>query len=210
MKWGYRLPAALLALVAGVAHAEVRADAPVPAVLADFYADTRSLSGSFEQRVLSSEGRELEHRSGRFALSRPGRFRWDYQQPYEQLIVSDGERLWIWDPDLEQASVRPADAELDNTPAALLSESAFPAQAFSFEAATGDATVVLRPRDPASGFEWVRIQFGDGMPQRLSLRDGLGQTTEIALHELQQNPALPPGMFEFTPPPQADVIGARP
>lgn len=207
MKWVRRLPAMLLALVAGIAHA----DAQMPSVLADFYAGTRSLSGSFEQRVLSSEGRELEHRSGHFALSRPGRFRWDYRQPYEQLIVSDGERLWIWDPDLEQASVRPADAELGNTPAALLSESHFPAQDFSFEPGGDDASVViLRPLDPASGFEWVRIEFAGGMPQRLALRDGLGQTTEIELQRLEQNPPLERTLFEFEPPPQADVIGVRP
>ena len=206
MKWLCRLFAILPALAAGIAHS----DTPVPRLLADFYAETRSLSGTFEQRVLSSQGRELEHRSGRFALSRPGRFRWDYQQPYEQLIVSNGERLWIWDPDLEQASVRPVDAELGTTPVALLSESSFPAEDFSFEPGPDNASVILHPRDAASGFEWVRIEFADGMPQRLSLRDGLGQTTEIELQQLEQNPSLQSGTFEFEPPPQADVIGVRP
>jgi len=171
----------------------------------------RTLSATFAQTLRNSEGQPTEHASGTLALSRPDRFRWDYRAPYLQTIVADGERLWLYDSDLEQVTVRELESGLGSTPAMLLSGSGHVADAFESAGVEkkGDWTWCrLRPRDPQSDFELVSLAFdARGELAGMELRDKLGQLTVIEFTDVRRNPPLDASLFRFTPPPGADVIG---
>jgi outer membrane lipoprotein carrier protein len=171
----------------------------------------RTLSANFAQTVRNSEGQPTERASGTLALSRPDRFRWDYRAPYLQTIVADGERLWLYDSDLEQVTVRELESGLGSTPAMLLSGSGRVGDAFESAGVEkrGDWNWCrLRPRDPQSDFESVSLAFdARGELAGMELRDKLGQLTVIEFTDVRRNPSLDASLFRFTPPPGADVIG---
>lgn len=178
--------------------------------LRDFMANAASATGAFRQVVTASSGRRPQIASGRFAFERPGRFRWTYDLPYPQLLVSDGERLWIWDPDLNQVTVRTLGDALGSTPAAILAGDGALDQDFELsEAGRSDELdwVLAMPRQADSGFESMRIGLTDGLLRRMELRDHFGQTTVIDFVELSTGVSQPASMFRFDPPPGADVIG---
>lgn len=198
-----RLALALLALLPGALGAET---APV---LDRFYAETQSLEGRFEQELVGRDGEALERSSGRFWLQRPGRFRWDYETPYEQRIVADGERLWVYEPELEQATVRPLREDAGDVPGLLLAGSGVPDELFELRsAALGDSGwVALDARSDDAGVTSVRIRFDAGLPQELEFTDALGQRTRIRFSGLRANAPAQAARFRFTPPPGTDVIG---
>lgn len=191
------------------AHAQGSSDAVarIEAYLASF----RTLSADFAQTVRNRDGQPTERASGTLALSRPDRFRWDYREPYVQTIVADGERLWLYDSDLEQVTVRELEAGLGSTPAMLLSGSGRVADAFDSAGIErkGDWTWYrLKPRETASDFESVSLALDRrGELAAMDLRDKLGQQTVIEFTSLRRNPSLDVALFRFTPPPGADVIG---
>jgi len=203
------LVAWLALLCAAAADAQVPGDAlaRVEAYLASF----RTLSAEFDQVVRGSDGQVVERASGTLSLSRPNRFRWDYRQPYVQTIVADGERLWLYDSDLEQVTVRELESGLGSTPAMLLSGSGQVATAFApiGEERAGDWTWCrLRPLESDSDFEAVSLAFdAGGELAAMELRDKLGQATVIEFGHLRRNPSLPASLFHFEPPAGADVIG---
>ncbi|MCP1726735.1 outer membrane lipoprotein carrier protein [Natronospira proteinivora] len=169
-----------------------------------------TLQAGFEQTVLDSEFTVDEVSSGTFAIKRPGRFRWDYQTPFEQLIISDGEEMWIYEPDMEQASVQPMDETLATSPAMLLTGRGDLEDSFRIEddGVQGELHWFrLTPRVQDSEFEVVRIALGDETVELMELRDNLGQTTRIEFHSIQHNPDLDDSLFQFTPPDGVDVIG---
>ena len=177
-----------------------------------FVAATRSAEGEFEQTVMARSGRKPQQAAGRFAFARPGKFRWEYELPYQQLLVGDGERLWSWDRDLNQVTVRPIGDALGSTPAAILFGQGDLEQDFVLVdggVADGLAWVDARPRKTDSSFEWMRIGLDDGQLRRMELRDNFGQTTMIVFTRLQPNPAVDANRFRFVPPEGADVIGER-
>ncbi len=179
------------------------------AALDRFYAETRTLSGRFAQTVSDANGTASEHSEGEFAISRPGRFSWDYRQPYEQHIVADGAHLWIYEPDLDQVTVRPMDADTADAPGLLLAGARFPRELFEV-VAQGNGWLRLTPLKKDSGLSEVRLKLGGVGIEELQLDDGLGQTTRIQLLDQQRNGALSAKRFQFTPPPGVDVIGALP
>jgi outer membrane lipoprotein carrier protein len=183
------------------------ADARIDAYLGSF----RTLTANFAQTVRNSEGQPTERASGTLALSRPDRFRWDYREPYLQTIVSDGKRLWLYDSDLEQVTVRDLEAGLGSTPAMLLSGSGRVADAFQSGGVEkkGDWTWCrLKPREPESDFESVSLAFdARGELAGMELRDKLGQLTVIEFTSVHRDPMLDASLFRFTPPPGVDVIG---
>lgn len=182
------------------------------AQLNQFVAATRSAEGEFEQTVMARSGRKPQQAAGRFAFARPGKFRWEYELPYQQLLVGDGERLWSWDRDLNQVTVRPIGDALGSTPAAILFGQGDLQQDFVLVdggVADGLAWVDARPRRTDSSFEWMRIGLDDGRLRRMELRDNFGQTTMIVFTRLQPNPAVDANRFVFVPPAGADVIGER-
>lgn len=191
-----------------------------PALAADaltqlqhFVQTTHSAEGEFEQTVNSAAGRSARISAGRFAFARPGRFHWLYEQPYRQELIGDGERLWSWDPDLNQVVVRTLGDALGTTPAAILFGEGELEQGFALsdDGDQGGLSWVLAiPRQNDSGFERVRIGLADGELREMELRDSFGQTTLIRFVMLKANPELPASRFQFSPPVNADVIGDLP
>lgn len=190
--------------------------------LRHFVASARSAEGEFQQTVIGESGRQPQRTTGKFAFSRPGKFRWEYEQPYPQLLVGDGKRLWSWDRDLNQVTVRPLGNALGATPAAILFGQGNIERDFDLaeSAASGAdeeslklAWVDARPRQAAveagggAGFQLIRFGFDGERLQRMVLRDNFGQTTVVAFSRLRLNPKLDPDFFNFTPPTGADILG---
>jgi outer membrane lipoprotein carrier protein len=161
--------------------------------------------------VLSDRnGQSLEESSGTLAISRPDRFRWDYREPYQQVIVADGARIWIYDSDLEQVTVRKLDETLSATPAMLLSGRSNLADNFNVTQATREGAlewIRMEPRRDDTDFKWLRLGFEGAVLKYMQLADKLGQTTSLEFSRVERNPPLDPSRFTFTVPPGADVIG---
>jgi chaperone LolA len=171
-----------------------------------------SFSATFDQRLYSEFGEELEHASGRVYIQRPGRFQWSYLAPYSQTIVSDGVTLWVHDADLEQATVRDATHSLDDSPAAILDGSGdIDAHYLIVDAGLRDGIewIELTPRNADSDYTSIRLGFAGGNLAAMVLFDNLGQKTEITFGDVARNPRLDPALFTFTPPPGLDIIDTR-
>lgn len=205
MQTGYRWLAALaLALVLAPARA-----GGVERLKA-FVAQARSGQAQFEQTVLDRAGRKVQAASGSFQFQRPGRFRWTYDKPAEQLIVGDGSRLWVYDRELNQVTVRKQDMALGSTPAALLAGSDDIETAFALAdggAKDGLEWVEALPKSRDSGFDRVRMGFNaESLPEAMELKDQFGQTTYLKFSKIEKNLRLGADLFSFTPPRGADVI----
>jgi outer membrane lipoprotein carrier protein len=176
----------------------------------DYLRGTQSARGDFEQQVFDRERKLVQQSRGSYAFQRPGRFRWTYAQPYAQLIVGDGTRVWIYDEDLNQVTVRAMAKALGSTPAALLAGAADVERAFELKDAgrrDGLEWVEATPREKEAGFERVRLGLGAAGVQAMELDDHFGQTTVLRFSGVVRNPALDPAAFRFTPPKGADVLG---
>ena len=168
------------------------------------------LQAQFKQTLTDRNGQPTEEASGTLAISRPDRFRWDYREPYNQVIVSDGARIWIYDSDLEQVTVRKLDETLSATPAMLLSGRSNLADNFNVTQSTQEGPVQwvrMEPRRDDTDFRWVRLGFEGAVLKYMQLADKLGQTTSLEFSKVERNPPLDPSRFTFTVPPGADVIG---
>lgn len=174
-----------------------------------FLAEVRTARGSFVQTVTAKSGRKPQQSQGFFALSRPGKFRWSYERPYQQVLVSDGEKLWSYDPDLKQVTVRKLGAAFGASPAAILAGEALDKNFVLKDAGSAEGVefVEASPKSQDSSFERLRIGFKDRLPRVMEVRDNFGQTTVLYLNQLESNVALPATLFQFTPPKGADVIG---
>jgi outer membrane lipoprotein carrier protein len=170
---------------------------------------TTTAKGRFEQVVLDKNQKRLQQSSGTMEFSRPGRFRWEYNKPYEQTIVGDGSRLWIYDKDLNQVTVRKLDRALGASPAALLAGSNEIEKSYALKAAGaqgGLEWLEAVPRAQDTAFERIRLGLGKSGLEAMELKDQFGQTTVIRFSDVQRNVKLPPESFKFTPPKGADVI----
>lgn len=179
-------------------------------LLDKFLTETQTMSANFKQTLKSSDGKLLQESAGTFYLRRPGKFRWNYTEPYPQEIVSDGERVWIYDVDLQQVTVQKQGTGRDNTPMALLQnrqrlEDAFDIQERGVEA--GMHRIELRNKQLDTDFDRVLIGLDDQGLRFLQLHDQFDQTTYIFFTDLASNPELDPGLFQFTPPEGVDVFG---
>jgi outer membrane lipoprotein carrier protein len=170
---------------------------------------TQAARGEFTQKVFDKTGKLVQDSRGSFAFLRPGRFRWTYVKP-QQLIVGDGDRIWIHDADLNQVTVRKAQRVLGATPAALLAGASDIANSFELkEAGTRDGLEWLeaKPREKEAGFELVRLGLSTGGVEAMELVDHFGQTTHLRFSGVIRNPQIDPATFRFTPPKGADVLG---
>ena len=177
-----------------------------------FVRTTQSARADFEQKVYGREGRLTQESKGSFVFQRPGRFRWTYAKPVDQVIVGDGERVWIHDRDLNQVTVRRLSKALGSTPAALLAGASDVEKAFSLaDAGTRDGLEWLeaRPKEAEAGFERIRMGFGAAGLEAMELTDNFGQTTRLRFLNVQRNPKLDGGEFRFEPPKGADVLGEK-
>ena len=194
-------------LVAGSAFAGARDD------LNAFTKGLKGLDGDFVQQVYTSQGKLKETSSGQVQLSVPRLFRWEYTSPYPQLIVADGEKVWIYDPDLAQVTVRPQGLEEQSSPLAAL-----------FEPARLDAMFVVEESGSAGGLSWLkltpkegreasfrsaRLGFDGASLVKMEVVDAIGQRTEIKFAEWERNPGFAADTFKYTPPKGVDVIGER-
>lgn len=177
--------------------------------LHDFLKNTRTLKAEFAQALISKNGRKPQQSSGTVAISRPGKLRWEIVKPYPQLVVGDGEKIWIHDPELQQVTVRKAGQAIGSSPAALLSGNNDLEKNFTLKEAgeaEGMAWVDAVPKAGDSGFEKVRLGFSGNDLKAMELQDSFGQTTQIRFSKIERNPVLPAGTFKFTPA-GADVVG---
>ena len=175
-----------------------------------FIAATASAQGEFVQKVYDRKHKLTQEASGTLAFQRPGRFRWTYAKPYAQLIVGDGARVWVYDADLNQVTVRRLDRALGSTPAALLAGNNEVERAFALTdlgEKDGLEWVQARPREKESNFETIRMGFGAAGLDTMELADSFGQTTVLKFAALRRNPKLDSALFKFVPPKGADLIG---
>ena len=202
-----------LAAAPSAATAPSAAAAPTAAAAARvdrYLAGLATWSADFKQTIDDGHGKVLRSAAGHLYLERPGKFRWDYTEPSEQLVVADGRKLWFYDKDLAQANVRDMDATLKSTPAVLLSEGGSVTGEFDVTAlppADGLEWYELKPKHAGTDFQTVRIGFDKGELARMLLADKLNQVTSLRFSAAHRNVSLPPGLFSFTPPAGVDVIG---
>ena len=177
-----------------------------------FVSEVRSARTEFVQTVADPHGRKAQESTGAFLFSRPGKFRWIYLKPFEQLIVGDGEKVWVYDKDREQGTVKKLGDALGNSPAALLAGDNDVDRAYTLKpqpAKGGLEWLEAVPKDPDSTFEKMRLGFRKSNPETIELHDRLGQVTTIRFTKFVRNPKLAADTFRFTPPAGADVVGDK-
>ncbi len=178
-----------------------------------FNATTKSATARFEQQVLDRSGKVVERASGTFAFARPGKFRWTYEKPHVQVLVGDGAKLWIHDPDLNQVTVKRVDAAISSTPAALLAGRDDITALFTLrDAGTADGLewVEATPKSQDTGFDRVRLGLSGKTLAAMELADQLGGRTMLRFSGFKANVAMPADTFRFVPPKGADVIEDAP
>jgi chaperone LolA len=206
---GHRF-AAVAALV--FAFASTWASAATLERLRTFVRDTQTARAQFTQTVADKSGRVTQTANGEFLLQRPGKFRWSVQKPYKQLLVGDGQRVWIFDEDLNQVIVRRIGDALGSTPAALLSGNQDVERAFAWKElpmADGLDWLSATPSTKETTFTEIRLGFDFKGLAALELYDAFGQKSVVRFSAFDRNPKLPPELFQFTPPKGADVIGDK-
>jgi len=200
------LPLLFLSLLPLSVHA---ADSGIARMHA-FLQDVKTLKADFTQVVLDSNQKQVKQSSGTLSIKRPNRFRWDYAKPNAQIIVADGTRLWLYDVDLQQVTVKPLNDTLAASPAVLLSGSNDVEKSFNVAdlgEKDGLAWVSLTPKVKDSDFESVKFGFKGGDVSVMELKDNLGNTTRINFDHVERNVSVSDDAFHFTPPKGADVIG---
>ncbi|MGM8934334.1 outer membrane lipoprotein chaperone LolA [Pseudomonas neustonica] len=168
-----------------------------------------TMSATFSQMTLSSNGSSLQETTGQVTLQRPGMFRWHTDAPLEQVLVSNGKKIWLYDPDLEQVTIQALDQRLTHTPALLLSgDVSTLSENFSISWQEGSTVddFVLSPKASDTMFETLRLSFRDGVINDMQLNDPIGQRTNILFQGVKLNEPVDAGQFNFTIPEGVDVI----
>lgn len=169
----------------------------------------QTLTARFSQLTLDGSGTQLQETAGQLALKRPGLFRWHTDAPMEQLLVSNGQKVWLYDPDLQQVTIQTLDQRLTHTPALLLSGDVSKiGENFEISYKEGGDVVdfILKPKAKDSLFDNLRLSFRNGVVNDMQLIDGVGQRTNILFLNVKMNEALDAGQFSFDIPEGADVI----
>lgn len=178
--------------------------------LKQFYQSTQSMRAKFTQTVFDQKGRKLQEVNGNMLLQRPNKFRWDYQKPFEQQIISDGHQVFLFDVDLQQVSVRTLDKVLGTSPAALLAGGPNVEESFRLTRLVdyeGLQRVQAKPKQKDSGFQVVIISFDHGKLAEMRLVDAFSQSTHIVFSNVEVNPSLNTSQFLFAVPKGVDVVG---
>jgi outer membrane lipoprotein carrier protein len=204
------MAAALLA-ASCLAPAATAEETPAAAMnrLRGFLDRVQSMRADFRQEILNAGPGAAQTARGRVVLKRPGRFRWDYLDPYERVVVADGKQLWLYEADLEQVTVRPLAEGLGETPAGLLTGERDMLERFEYVSSwsgEGIAWVRLKPRSADSDFDSVAIAFDGERPVQLEINDRLGQQTRVVFSDIELNVPVAEQAFRFEVPPGVDVI----
>ncbi|AVR96242.1 outer membrane lipoprotein chaperone LolA [Pseudoduganella armeniaca] len=177
-----------------------------------FVGSTKAARGEFTQTLtknVDGAKKTSAPSTGTFVFARPGKFIWQYQKPYEQLLQADGEQLYIYDKDLNQVTVKKLGDALGSSPAAILFGSNDLEKNFTLaEAGTRDGLEWLKatPKAKDASFEQINIGLKNGQPEAMELRDNFGQTSVLAFRKFEKNPALTATSFKFAMPKGADVV----
>ena len=191
---------------------------PLSNVLADpgqqqlegFLHDLHTLQADFQQTLQQPDDAGVHHSSGTFYLKRPGKLRWEYDPPNQQIIVADGKRIWLHDIELDQVSHRSQRAALAGTPAQLLSDTGEISAHFEIlelGEQAGMSWLELRPKGDDSQFNSLRLALQDKQLKQMVMSDNFGQTTRFVFSHMRRNPSLDPELFIFHAPPSIDIIG---
>lgn len=194
----------LLAIAGGACAAQSTA-------LQSFYNKVDTLQAHFQQTMVDEDGTVVQKASGSFLLQRPGKFRWEYDTPYQQIIVSDGDMFRFYDVDLAQVTVRSIGTALQSTPAALLTGGAALDKQFKITvegAHDGLNWIRLLPKASDSDFKEIRMGLLNGVPRRMQMHDQLGQTTNIKFSDITVNESIPASAFKLEVPNNVDIVHA--
>ncbi|MBB71376.1 MAG: outer membrane lipoprotein carrier protein LolA [Legionellales bacterium] len=196
----------LLLLLPQLAWADQASSDALTKLLADF----NGMTANFQQVISDPNGGALQKASGKMALVRPGKFRWQTLKPNKQLIVTNDEQMWIYDEDLEQATVEKLQLG-SGTPATLLSGDLTQLDKdFTITRVKSDDKgqwFQLTPKADESVFQWVKLGFVNGTVSGMVLLDNIGQQTDVDFTNVKLNPTIPSKQFQFTPPAGVDVVG---
>lgn len=195
----------IVATMGGTAYAE---ESPINQLKAFLKAST-ALSADFKQVSYNQAGQAGQSSFGQFYLSRPGKFRWDYKKPFTQEIVSNSDKVWFYDADLEQVTVKQLDDSLGSTPALLLTGQVDIDEKFVLEEQGNDDGmnwIKLSPKNEESGFKYILIGLNHGQLGGMELSDNFGQLTRIYFSNINLNPNLNASLFNFKPPKNVDVF----
>ena len=200
-------------LFAGVVAALPASAGPGRDRLESFLKDFTTLEAKFDQSLIDEQGKVLEQSQGTVVLARPGKFRWDYLKPFEQQIVADGTKVWIYDKDLEQVTVKTLNAAVGSVPAMVLDSKGVIDEHFAIYELGEDqglTWVALRPKEEEESAQYtdVRLGFDAKGLRMMELKDSFGQTTRIAFKDEMRDTKIDPALFEFKPPAGVDVINA--
>ncbi|HSI25383.1 MAG TPA: outer membrane lipoprotein chaperone LolA [Methylotenera sp.] len=178
--------------------------------LRNFYDQTHAMRANFYQVVTDRQGRKVQEVHGEMQLKRPNKFRWDYNKPYEQQIISDGKQVWLYDTELAQVTVRELSKALGSSPAALLAGDDTLDKSFKFsniDRKDNIEWVKADSKDNESGFEKILLGFKAGELQEMELVDSFGLQTRIVFNNVEHNPVINPKTFLFKTPKGVDVVG---
>ena len=185
------------------------ADAAARDPLDRFFNEVLTFKASFNQVVLDEGLNTIQESSGTLYIKRPNKFRWDYDVPFKQEIVSDGAKIWVYDIDLQQVTVRKMDGALGNTPAILLAGKGKLGDNFTVKSLGKQGKlewIKMIPRERDGGFEDIRVGFENGKIRKLEMVDSFGQTTRITLRDNRENRKISQKTFAFVPPKGVDVV----
>ncbi len=177
-----------------------------------FVAGIKSARGEFNQRMVKEEGGKMRVSStanGVFIFARPGKFIWTYQKPYEQVLQADGEKLFIYDKDLNQVTIKTLGNAIGSSPAAILFGSNDLEKNFTLSEGgirEGIEWLQAIPKAKDTSFEKIGIGLKDGVPVAMELRDSFGQISLLTFTKFEKNPSLPANQFHFALPKGADVL----
>lgn len=168
----------------------------------------RSMTANFKQ-VVKAKQREVSRSSGTMALERPGKFRWQTKDPMEQLVIADGKKMWVYDPDLEQVTVKKQEKGLGGTAALFLSgyDDSVSRDFNVAQKSEGNVLVFdLKSKSSKANFQRIKLMFAKDTLTGLELHDQLGQITSVKLIQIKSNPKLSAKLFQFKPPKGVDVV----
>tara|TARA_B100001540_G_scaffold310040_1_gene327217 strand:+ start:183 stop:800 length:618 start_codon:yes stop_codon:yes gene_type:complete len=169
----------------------------------------KSLTGQFTQMISSEKSQYIQSSAGEFWIQKPNRFRWHYSTPYVQKIISNGEKLWIYDEDLEQVTIKEASQSIESSPLAVIVGATSLDTAFDVTPVDGlDNLQWLRliPNAEANSFEFIEVGFKNGLLSKMRLKDNFGQTTYLTFTDVMVDTSIDTNRFEFAVPEGADVF----
>lgn len=199
-----------IAILAGLMFMPMLSNADGSASLKNFYEKTQALRADFHQIVSDKKGQKIQDVYGQMQLKRPNKFRWDYNKPFEQQIISDGKQVWLYDTELAQVTVRELSKALGASPAALLAGEDGLDKNFKLVSAYRKDKldwVSANPKDKDSGFDNISLGFKDDVLQEMIMLDSFGHLTKIVFTNLEANPVIDAKTFLFKPPKGVDVVG---